>query len=154
MNKQIKLLSRIIKELKDYLDLESRDLQISYEDWDWSEYIGWMKNVDYLRFSGYLLLKWEYFKESNIDEYISICMHELLHIYVNSSLRVLEEDTYITANIWENIKHMYHNQMNIHCEQLTVKLERVLTREFKKTKQYDKLKNYYNKLANSKKSVK
>lgn len=105
--------------------LQLTDWDITYSLKDDVEYIWMLYDVDYTRFQAHInftkdILKWE-------DKEM-IIIHELCHIFTISSLRYFEKDEFIKSYIGA----VYHAEMiarmNIINEQMTVRMERVISK--------------------------
>lgn len=91
--------------------------------------MGCLLDVDYKRFQAHIDFSTGILSE-NESFAIKIIMHELCHIFTISSLKEFERDEYIK----QYIGAIQHNEaivrMDILNEQMTVRLERLLTKHF------------------------
>ena len=98
-----------------------------------------MEKADYSRFQAALHFRKDYIEEESNDKVIELVMHELCHIITIAPLQVFTDDEYNKKQIG-NIEYCsIHNTMNIFNEQMNIKLTSIMMREFRKTKEYDKL---------------
>lgn len=130
-------IDKIIKSLRKFLLLD--DWQLSYAIVEDTNEIWEMEKADYSRFQAALHFRKDYIEEESNDKVIELVMHELCHIITIAPLQVFNDDEYNKKQIW-NIEYCsIHNTMNIFNEQMNIKLTSIMMREFRKTKEYDKL---------------
>lgn len=133
----MKKLDKIIKSLRKFLLLD--DWQLSYAIVEDTNEIWEMEKADYSRFQAALHFRKDYIEEESHDNVIELVMHELCHIITIAPLQVFNDDDYNHKQIWHLEFSSIHDKMNTFNEQMNIKLTSIMMREFRKTKQYDKL---------------
>lgn len=133
----MKKLDKIIKSLRKFLLLD--DWQLSYAIVEDTNEIWEMEKADYARFQAALHFRKDYIEKESHDNVIELVMHELCHIITIAPLQVFNDDDYNHKQIWHLEFSSIHDKMNTFNEQMNIKLTNIMMREFRKTKQYDKL---------------
>ncbi len=130
-------IDKIIKSIRKFILLD--DWQLSYAIVEDTNEIWEMEKADYSRFQAALHFRKDYIEEESDDKVIELIMHELCHIITIAPLQVFNDDEYNKKQIG-NIEYCsIHNTMNIFNEQMNIKLTSIMMREFRKTKEYEKL---------------
>lgn len=117
-----------IWKIQGFLNLSDWDVEYRLLDSPWFTWE--LTYVDYLRFKASISFDKELLKEWDV-KVKSIIMHEMCHIFTIMNLRQFEDDTYLkwfTGNLlhWEILA-----RMNILNEQMTVRLEKILSELYK-----------------------
>ena len=122
-----KQVAKIIK----FLWLTDWDVSIRFLDNPW--FLWELSYVDYTRFQASISFDLELLKKEDKDIKMVI-MHELCHIFTISSLRQFSEDEDFKKLLWINVHQWMVREMNIINEQMTVRLERILSKHYIWTK--------------------
>lgn len=117
-----------IWKIQNFLSLNDWDISYRLVDNTWFTWE--LTYVDYLRFKASLSFDKKILEQSEL-QIKSIIMHELCHIFTIMNLRQFEEDTYLKWFIWDMIHSGIIEKMNILNEQMTVRLEKILTELYK-----------------------
>lgn len=124
---KVKQFAKEIAKIQKFLDLNDWDISYKLVESPW--YMGQLSEVDYKRFQAYLTFDSNVLNEPDKTIRILI-MHELSHVFTISSLRIFENDGYIREYIWTICHKELIVRMDIINEQMTVRLERILTKHY------------------------
>lgn len=121
-NKQF---AKEVSQIQSTLLLDDWDITYAIVENPW--FVWELTQVDYKRFQAYFTFAQKLLTES--EEMIrSVIMHEFLHIFTISSLRYFSDDEYIKEYIGKIAHSEMIVRMDIINEQMTVRLERILTK--------------------------
>lgn len=110
--------------------LELKDWEISYQFEEDPWFVWECTAIDYKRFQVNFTFATKFLNES--DEFIKkVLIHEMAHIFTISSLRYFSEDEYIKEYIGRITHNEMITRMDIINEQMTVRLERILSKYYK-----------------------
>lgn len=125
MNK--KQFEKEIAKIQKFLWMNDWDFSFRFQDNPW---FAWeITTVDYKRFQAYFTFDTKIL--SDTDDFIrKVIMHEISHIFTIMNLRQFSEDEYLKNQLWWNNHAEIITRMDILNEQMTVRLERIFTREY------------------------
>lgn len=114
-----------IKRVQKILGLNDWIFTYSLEEKPW--FMWQMTTADYKRFEAHFTFD-SRFMEEQIDTIRLVLMHEFCHIFTISSLRYFSEDEHMQQILWMVMHQEMVTRMEIINEQMTVRLERILTK--------------------------
>lgn len=119
-----------IAKIQKFLNLNDWDISYRIMENPW---FAWeLTTVDYKRFQAYFSFSKALLDDK--DEFIrKVIMHEFTHIFTIMNLRQFSEDDYLKNNIWWNNHAEVVVRMDILNEQMTVLLEKILTKQYVKS---------------------
>lgn len=107
--------------------LEFTDWEFSYQFEENSWFVAECTSIDYKRFQANFTFANKLLTES--DDFIKkVIMHEFCHIFTIMNLRQFSEDEYLKNQLWWNSHAEIIVRMDILNEQMTVRLEKILSK--------------------------
>ena len=118
-----------IAKIQKFLDMNDWEFSFRFQEDPW--FVWELTEVDYTRFMADFTFANKLLTET--DEYIrKVIMHEISHIFTIMNLRQFKEDEYLRNTIGWNSHSEFITRWDILNEQMTVRLERILSKLYKK----------------------
>lgn len=124
-----KQFAKELEKIQKFLDLN--DWYFSYRFMDNPWFLWEVTYLDYTRFTANFTFD-KILLEKPDKEILMVLMHECSHIFTIANLRQFSEEETFKTLLWYNLHTWLVREMNIINEQMTVRLERILTKFYKK----------------------
>ena len=123
-------LEKEVAKIQKFLDLNDWDISFRLLENPW--FLWEVTYLDYTRFQANLSFDKSILNKEE-KEIKMVVMHELCHIFTIANLRQFSEDQDYKNLLWFHLHTWLVREMNIINEQMTVRLERILTKLYEKT---------------------
>lgn len=133
-------------EVRSFLNLWHYHISFNFNRETKDEYDASLKVHDITHYQAMISYWWQVWEQmmSSFDGVILLTIHEMSHIFTSTGLEVLDnEEEDLAYAIWMSNFLEKRERFIIFAEQQTNVLDKVLFREFKKTKEYRELKKKY-----------
>ncbi len=122
---KLKQFEKEIAKIQKFLNMNDWDFSFRFIENPW--FLWEVTYLDYTRFTANFTFD-TILLEKPDKEIRMVLMHECSHIFTIANLRQFSQDEFLKNSLWFNTHASYINLMNILNEQMTVRLERILTK--------------------------
>jgi len=124
---KLKQFEKEISKIQNFLWLDDWDSYYEMKDSPW--FMWEVSYIDYKRFQVRFTFDKAILREPD-KEIKSILIHEYCHLFTIANLRQFSTDEYLKNQLWWNNHAEIVTRMDILNEQMTVRLERILTKYY------------------------